>query len=110
MKSIYNHILSSSDHKLFLESWFFIRDYYFITNDIWNLLRFTLYILDIIPYFSIFFIIREIIMDGVYVIFILMVTFISFDISTSCYLELYLMVHIFIIQILGFLELLLSSS
>lgn len=34
----------SSDHKLFLESWFFIRDYYFITNYIWNLLRFTLYI------------------------------------------------------------------
>ena len=35
--------LSSSD-KLFLESGFFIRNYYYITNYHWNLLRFTLYI------------------------------------------------------------------
>ena len=44
-------------------------------------------------------------MDGVYVIFILMVYHLSFFLYFYILEELYLMLHIFIIQILGFLEL-----
>ena len=49
-------------------------------------------------------------MDGVYVIFILMVYHLSFFSYFFILEELYLMLHIFIIQILGFLELLFTSS
>ena len=49
-------------------------------------------------------------MDGVYVIFILMVYHLSFFLYFFILEELYLMLHIFITQILGFLELLFTSS
>ena len=49
-------------------------------------------------------------MDGVYVIFILMVYHLSFFLYFFLLAELYLMLHIFIIQILGFLGLLFTSS
>ena len=49
-------------------------------------------------------------MDGVYVIFILMVYHLSFFLYFYILEELYLMLHIFIIQRLGFLELLFTSS
>ena len=49
-------------------------------------------------------------MDGIYVIFILMVHHLSFFLYFYILEELYLMLHIFIIQILGFLELLFTSS
>ena len=49
-------------------------------------------------------------MDGVYAIFILMVYHLSFFLYFFILEELYLMLHICIIQILGFLELLFTSS
>ena len=49
-------------------------------------------------------------MDGVYVIFIRMVHHLSFFLYFYILEELYLMLHNFITQILGFLELLLTSS
>ena len=49
-------------------------------------------------------------MDGVYVIFILMVHHMSVFIYFYILEELYLMLHIFIILILGFLKLLFTSS
>ena len=49
-------------------------------------------------------------MDGVYVIFILMVYHLSFFLYFFILEELYLMLYIFRIQILGFLELLFTSS
>merc|ERR1712151_174588 len=51
--------LSSSD-KFFLESGFFIRSCYYITNYHRNLLSFTLYIRSYSAYFSLFFLIREV--------------------------------------------------
>ena len=44
-------------------------------------------------------------MDGIYVIFILMVHLLSFFLYFYTLVEVYLMLHIFIIQILGFLGL-----
>ena len=49
-------------------------------------------------------------MDGVYVIFILMVYHLSFFLYFFILEEQNLMLHIFIIQKLGFLELLFASS
>ena len=49
-------------------------------------------------------------MDGVYVIFILMVYHLSFFLYFFILEELYLMLHTFIIQILDFVELLFTSS
>ncbi len=49
-------------------------------------------------------------MDGVYVIFILVEHHLSFFFYFYILEELYLMVHTFIIQILGFQELFSSSS
>ena len=48
-------------------------------------------------------------MDGVYVIFILMVYHLSFFLYFFILEELYLMLHIFIMQILGFLGLNLNT-
>merc|ERR1711988_1890316 len=51
--------LSSSD-KFFLESGFFIRSCYYVTNCHRNLLSFTLYIRSLSAYYQIFFLIREV--------------------------------------------------
>ena len=61
-------------------------------------------------YSSVFFLLEKSIMDGVYVIFILVEHHLSFFFYFYILEELYLMVHTFIIQILGFLEFLFSSS
>ena len=61
-------------------------------------------------YSSIFFFIRESIMDGLYVIYILVEHHLSFYFNFFILEELYLMVHTFIIQILGFQELFFSFS
>ena len=61
-------------------------------------------------YFSLFFLIEKYIMDGVYVIFILTVYHLSFFLYFFILEELYLMLHIFVIQMLGFLEILFASS
>merc|ERR1711976_549824 len=61
-------------------------------------------------YSSVLFLIREVYYDGVYVIFILVEHHLSFFFYFYILEELYFMVHTFIIQILGFLEFLFSSS
>merc|ERR1711860_389320 len=61
-------------------------------------------------YFSLFFLLEKSIMDGVYVIFILVVHHLSFFFYLYILEELYLMVHIFILLTLGFLEFFFSSS
>merc|ERR1711927_132238 len=55
------------------------------------------------------FLLEKFIMDGVYVIFILVEHHLSFFFYFYILQELYFMVHTFIIQILGFLEFLFSS-
>merc|ERR1711920_105702 len=56
------------------------------------------------------FLLEKSIMDGVYVIFILVEHHLSFFFYLYILEELYFMVHTFIIQILGFLEFFFSSS
>ena len=56
------------------------------------------------------FLLEKSIMDGVYIIFILVEHHLSFFSFFFILEELYLMVHTFIIQILGFLEFFFSSS
>merc|ERR1711976_735200 len=61
-------------------------------------------------YFSFSFLLEKSIMDGVYVIFILVEHHLFFFFYFYILEELYFIIHIFIIQILGFLELFFSSS
>merc|ERR1739848_125412 len=61
-------------------------------------------------YYSVMHIIRESIMDGVYVLFILVEHHLFFSFYLYMLLELYLMVQTFIIQIHGFQELFFSYS
>ena len=56
------------------------------------------------------FLLEKSIMDGVYVIFILVEHPLSFFLYFYILEELYLMLHTFIIQIFGFLEFFFSSS
>merc|ERR1711972_744325 len=95
--------LSSSD-KFFLESGFFIRSCYYITNYHRNLLSFTLYIILIQHILVFSFLLEKCFMDGVYVIFILVEHHLSFFFYFYILEELCFMVHTFIIQILGFQE------
>jgi len=60
-------------------------------------------------YCSVFFLIREVFMDGVYIIFIHLELHLYSYFFFYILQELYSMVHIFIILILGFLELYFSS-
>merc|ERR1711976_311315 len=60
-------------------------------------------------YFLFSFLLEKSIMDGLYVIFILVEHHLSFFFYFYILEELYFMVHTFIIQILGFLELFFSS-
>merc|ERR1712062_606423 len=59
-------------------------------------------------YFSFSFLLGKFIMDGLYVIFILVEHHLSFSLYFYILQELYFMVHIFITQIRGFQELLFS--
>merc|ERR1711871_533554 len=101
--------LSSSD-KLLLESWFFISSCYYITNCHRNLLSFTLHQILVRHIFPFSFLLEKSIMDGVYVIYILVEHHLSFYFNFFILEELYFMVHTFIIQILGFQELFFSFS
>merc|ERR1712137_10686 len=99
--------LSSSD-KFFLESGFFIRNCYYITNYHRNLLSFTFHQILIQHILVFSFSLEKFFMDGVYVIFILVEHHLSFYFYILE--ELCFMVHTFIIQILGFQEFFFSSS
>merc|ERR1712113_581453 len=61
-------------------------------------------------YYQIFFLLEKSIMDGVYVIFILLEHHLSFYFYFYILEELYLMVHTFIHLLLGFQEFFFSSS
>merc|ERR1711959_890070 len=101
--------LSSSD-KFFFEYWFFISSCYYITNCHRNLLSFTFHQILVRHIFPFSFLLEKSIMDGVYVIYILVEHHLSFYFNFFILEELYFMVHTFIIQILGFQELFFSFS
>merc|ERR1712190_612245 len=101
--------LSSSD-KFFLESGFFIRNCYYITNYHRNLLSFTFHQILIQHILVFSFSLEKFFMDGVYVIFILAEHHLSFFFYFYILEELCFMLPTFIIQILGFQEFFFSSS
>ena len=73
--------------------------------------NFSILILSLSYLFVMFsFLLEKSIMDGVYVIFILVEHHLFFFFYFYILEELYFIIHIFIIQILGFLELFFSSS